>query len=142
MKTVEEIGKRCITILDFLEKTSKEKNSIIEEFRNVIAMGVARQDRKGLVAVLKDFVEWANDLSTSDFASLNALYGQLYGETINDNNNRLIKRIIKAEKINTEDEYRVIQNYLEQNFEKEMSDKNVQKAKSIIIEYEKERSVG
>ncbi|BAV09092.1 hypothetical protein FLA_5140 [Filimonas lacunae] len=54
----------------------------------------------------------------------------------------MIKRIIKAEKINTEDEYRVIQNYLEQNFEKEMSDKNVQKAKSIIIEYEKERSVG
>lgn len=130
-KVIGELEKKCKTILSFFENQSSEKNVTIEAFKKVVDQNLAINNTRGLKILLGDLVEWANGLNASDFKKLNEIYYELYAENINDNNEKMIKRILKKGRIETEEEFRILQLFVEKS-----EGKNIQKINSILSQYE------
>jgi hypothetical protein len=122
-QNIENLARKCRTILDFFENHSSEGNTSIESFKAVVAQKESDRNKRALKILLNDLVEWANGLNKSDFNKLNEVYYQINAENVNDNNDKLITRILKRGKINTEEEFRYLSLFVERSSEKNVVEK-------------------
>jgi hypothetical protein len=119
--------------LDFFESHSSEKNTCIESFKAVVAQRESDRSERTLKILLNDLTEWANGLNKSDFNKLNEVYYQINVENVNDNNDKLIKKVLKRGKVNTEEEFRSLSLFVEKSSEKNDAQKSVEKANLLLI---------
>lgn len=136
-KNVEELGKKCFTILNFIEKRAPlQMEPVMKQFKVTLEHCVVNQNKKQLSSFHRDLVEWANGLSETDFQVLNTEYYTLYKDNVNENHEKLIGKIFKKGKIVNEKEHQALLFFVDQSYDKKDMNEKVEQANSIISSYE------
>lgn len=112
-KELEYLGKRSERIIDFMISLGPV-NSILLKYKLIIKNVVKKKDLRGLRMVSRDLNEWAKGLSQKEILELDRILKlefneNLSGDKLTDNT---IEKLLTNGIIQTEDEYRIVQECL------------------------------
>lgn len=139
IKELIHIKEWCLTVMNFMISHYEGKDVFIQ-FSEVIKEGFNKQDLRGMRYVYKDTNEWAKGLPLTHIEELNRILNEKFGEDIKKQTDRditKISRIIKNGEINSEDEYRLILNRVEEIYADDNKKEEVLKLNKLLANFHK-----
>ena len=114
MGELEYLRDRSFLIIDFI-LNKNVGNPIMQQFKSVIQETYAKSNLKGLKTLSRDINAWAKGLSKKDIKELELLLAEKFGENLSGDKitHYVIKQVLKNGKIESEESYRVIYEYLQ-----------------------------
>lgn len=114
MNELEYLQDRSLLIIDFI-LNKNVGNPIVQQFKSVIQETYAKSNLKGLKTLSRDINAWAKGLSKKDIKELELLLAEKFGENLSGDKitHYVIKQVLKNGKIESEENYRVIYEYLQ-----------------------------
>jgi hypothetical protein len=114
MNELEYLQDRSLLIIDFI-LNKNVGNPIVQQFKSVIQETYAKSNLKGLKTLSRDINAWAKGLSKKDIKELELLLAEKFGENLSGDKitHYVIKQVLKNGKIESEESYRVIYEYLQ-----------------------------
>ena len=112
---LEYLRDRCLLIIDFILNKNVD-NLIILKFKLVIQETYAKGNLKGLKALSRDINAWARGLPHNDIKVLEILLAEKFGENLSGDKitHAVIKQALKKGKIESNENYRVVYEYLQE----------------------------
>jgi cold shock CspA family protein len=139
IKELIHIKEWCFTIMDFMISHYEGKDVFVQ-FSEVIKEGFNKQDLRGMRHVYKDTNEWAKGLPFAHIEELNQILNDKFGEDLKkqtDGDTIKINRIIKKGKINSEDEYRLVLNRVDEIYADDSNKEEVLKLNELLATFQK-----
>jgi hypothetical protein len=114
MNELEYLQDRSLLIIDFI-LNKNVGNPIVQQFKSVIQETYAKSNLIGLKILSRDINAWAKGLSKKDIKELELLLAEKFGENLSGDKitHYVIKQVLKNGKIESEESYRVIYEYLQ-----------------------------
>jgi hypothetical protein len=114
MNELEYLQDRSLLIIDFI-LNKNVGNPIVQQFKSVIQETYAKSNLIGLKTLSRDINAWAKGLSKKDIKELELLLAEKFGENLSGDKitHYVIKQVLKNGKIESEESYRVIYEYLQ-----------------------------
>ena len=114
MNELEYLRDRCFLIIDFISN----KNTgilMMQHFKSVVLETYVRANLKGLKTLSRDMNAWAKGLPQKDIKELELLLAEKFGENLSGDKitHTVIKQVLKKEKIESQEDYRVVFEYLQ-----------------------------
>jgi hypothetical protein len=115
MSELEYLQDRSLLIIDFI-LNKNVGNPIVQQFKSVIQETYAKSNLKGLKTLSRDINAWAKGLPKKDINELELLLAEKFGENLSGDKitHYVIKQVLKNGKIESEESYRVIYEYLQE----------------------------
>ena len=132
---LDHLNEWCLSILNYIVITHGE-NSMFLQYIEVVVEAYQKQKLEVLRRCLKDVNEWAKGLSKSDINELNKLLTIKFGYNLSKPSNKLTA-IIQRGKINSEDEYRLLLNRIDEIYENETNTKELETLNKLLADYHK-----
>lgn len=103
-----------IMIIEFILNKNAD-NSMMEQFKSVIQETYTKRNLKGLKTLTRDLNAWAKGLPQKDIKELELLLAEKFGENLSGDKitHAVINRVLKKGKIENEENYRVVYEYLQ-----------------------------
>ncbi len=104
---------RSLMIIDFILSKNPD-DPMIEQFKSVIQETYAKSNVKGFKTLSRDVNAWAKGLPQINIKELELLLGKNFGENLSGDKitHTVIKQALKKGRIETEENYRVVYEYL------------------------------
>lgn len=114
MSELEYLQDRSLLIIDFI-LNKNVGNPMLQQFKSVIQETYAKSNLKGLKTLSRDMNAWAKGLPKKDIKELELLLAEKFGENLSGDKitHYVIKQVLKNGKIESEESYRVIYEYLQ-----------------------------
>ncbi len=111
---LEYLQDRSLLIIDFI-LNKNVNDSLMKQFKSVIQETYAKGNLKGLKTLSRDMNAWAKGLSQKDIKELEVLLAEKFGENLSGDKitHTVIKQVLKRGKIESEENYRVVYEYLQ-----------------------------
>jgi hypothetical protein len=138
MGELEYLRDRSFLIIDFI-LNKNVGNPMMQQFKSVIQETYAKSNLKGLKTLSRDMNAWAKGLPQKDIKELELLLAEKFGETLSGDNitHSVIKQVLKKGKIESEENYRVVYEYLQDISAKDPFYENVLELETLLETYQK-----
>lgn len=138
MGELEYLRDRSFLIFDFI-LNKNVGNPMMQQFKSVIQETYAKSNLKGLKTLSRDMNAWAKGLPQKDIKELELLLAEKFGETLSGDNitHSVIKQVLKKGKIESEENYRVVYEYLQDISAKDPFYENVLELETLLETYQK-----
>lgn len=133
---LEYLKDRSLTIIEFL--ISKNKNSVlIAEIPSIIDQAYTKKDIKSLRTISRDTNAWAKGLPKNDIVELETLMKEKFGENLSGDKttHTTIKKALKNGKVQDNESYRVIYEYLQDMSEHDKFYSKMGKLEMLLADY-------
>lgn len=114
MSELEYLRDRSLLIIDFI-LNKNVGDPMMQQFKTVIQDTYAKSNLKGLKTLSRDMNAWAKGLPQKDIKELELLLAEKFGENLSGDKitHTVIKQVLKKGKIESEENYRVVYEYLQ-----------------------------
>jgi hypothetical protein len=111
---LEYLRDRSLLIIDFLINKNVG-DSMMQQFKSVIQETYNKGKLKGLKTLSRDMNAWAKGLPKKDIEELEILLEEKFGENLSGDKitHTVIKQVLKKGKIESEENFRVVYEYLQ-----------------------------
>lgn len=127
----------CLTIVNFLIELDGE-SPIFSELKSVINKSYDVKNLKALRHCKKDINEWARGIPIQETSKLNILLLEKFGESL-EVSKRKIELILKKGKINSQEEYNILLNKVEDIYDKDGKENEIETLNKLLAQYEKNK---
>ena len=114
MIELQYLRDRSLMIIEFI-LSKNAGNPMMEQFKSVIQETYTKRNLKGLKTLTRDINAWAKGLPQRDIKELELLLAEKFGENLSGDKitHAVIKQVLKKGKIENEENYRVVYEYLQ-----------------------------
>ena len=137
-KELDIVFKKCLFILDFSIE-NVEINGFLMDIKNIIIKCYENDDIKCLRDILNTVILFAKQLPDPILNNLNSNFKKEFGELINDKNLKILSKILKKGFINSEKEYRIIFDRVEELYSNNEKQNEVNQLNELLFEYDKKQ---
>lgn len=143
---MEFIKNWIITVMDFLEKKIPEFHKFSEVMKSTFDKYPNQNSKKmlqGYRESYRDINEMAKNLSLIDYNELDKILIERFGKGLNDvNNTKILEKIIKRGKIISDDEFRLIDEKVNELCQTEPQSSEVDMLNKLLLVYHEKRKKG
>lgn len=136
---LENSKNRCLIILNFF--ISKGGNSpLFDQFKEIISETYSKKNLKGIRILTSDINGWVKGLNQVNIDELNEILHKHYLKGLDDENEEMIikvSQILMNGKIKNDDEYRLLQNRVEQIYGDNNDCEEVKKINNLLVKFQK-----
>jgi len=134
-REVEELAAICLTVVEFFQATNPSQ--VLVEMGKVVAATRDRNNIKGLKTLLRDLCEWSTALPAPERGQLDAELRKKFGKTLEEVNgtNKIVQKVLKAGVIRTEDEYEILERFVDGASEFARPSSQVERANELLAAY-------
>lgn len=138
MDELEYLRDRSLLIIDFI-LDKNVGNSMMQQFKSVIQETYAKSNLKGLKTLSRDINAWAKGLPQKDIKELELLLAEKFGENLSGDKitHMIIKQVLKKGKIESEENYRVVYEYLQDISAPNIFYENIAELETLLARYQK-----
>ena len=138
MSELDYLRDRSLLIIDFI-LNKNVGDSMMQQFKSVIQETYAKSNLKGLKTLSRDMNAWAKGLPKKDIKELELLLAEKFGENLSGDKitHYVIKQVLKNGKIESEESYRVIYEYLQDITATDPFYENILVLKTLLEIYQK-----
>jgi hypothetical protein len=135
---LEYLRDRSLMIIDFL-LNKNVGDSMMLQFKSVIEETYAKGNLKGLRTLSRDINAWAKGLPQKDIKELGMLLAEKFGENLSGDKttHTVIKQVLKKGKIESNEKYRVVYEYLQDISPIDPFYKNTAELENLLEVYQK-----
>ncbi len=138
----------CLTIIDFIYSKDKTNANFYETYKETFSENTKHRYLeklnpstyiKGLKQAYNDMNEWAYGLSITDVEELNKILQDKFAKDLNTNSHNIpkqISKIIKRGKINNDDEFRMINEKVNEICQTSPKSSELDKLNQLLLKYE------
>lgn len=133
---VKEMGEWCLTILDFQKAGFLPE--LFQKAQDAVARTMAAQNLRGMRMIAHDMAEMGQSGTRAQTAELDALLRRKHGRgfaEVKKERQREAALILARGKIRTEDEYRVLQDRIEDLVDEEADAVEIENIDSLMATY-------
>ncbi|WP_284652917.1 hypothetical protein [Flavobacterium terrisoli] len=138
MNELKYLRDRSLIIVDFL--SSKSINSLaIGKLKPIIDDTFNKQNLNGLKTISRDLNAWAKGFPQKDIQELEIILADQFGEDLSGDKItlKLIQKVLKKGKIENEENYRVVQEYLNDISEESPFVDRITELNALLASYQK-----
>lgn len=138
MSELEYLRNRSLLIIDFILDKNLG-NPMMQQFKSVIQETYAKSNLKGLKTLSRDTNAWAKGLPLKDIKELELLLAEKFGENLSGDKitHTVIKKVLKKRKIESEENYRVVYEYLQDISATDPFYENIVELETLLGTYQK-----
>jgi hypothetical protein len=141
MSTINELEylrDRSLLIIDFI-LNKNTGDSMLQQMKSVIQQTYAKGNFKGLKTLSRDMNAWAKGLPKKDIIELEMLLAEKFGENLSGDKitYSVVKQVLKKRKIESEENYRVVYEYLQDMSPKDPFHENIVELETLLEKYQK-----
>ena len=138
MSELEYLRDRSFLIIDFISNKNAG-DLMLHQFKSVILETYVRANLKGLKTLSRDMNAWAKGLPQKDIKELELLLAEKFGENLSGDKitHTVIKQVLEKEKIESQENYRVVFEYLQDISSTDPFYGSIVKLKPLLETYQK-----
>ncbi len=138
MSELEYLRDRSLLIIDFI-LNKNVGDSMMQQFKSVIQETYVKGNLKGLKTLSRDMNAWAKGLPQKDIKELELLLAEKFGENLSGDKitHTVIKQVLKKGKIETQENYRVVYEYLQDISATDPFYENIVELETLLETYQK-----
>ena len=138
MNELEYLRDRSLMIMEFI-LSKNVGNSLMEQLKSVIQETYSNNNLKGLKTLSRDMNAWAKGLPQEDIKELELLLANKLGENLSGDKitHTVIKQVLKKGKIEGEENYRVVYEYLQDISATDPFYENIAELDTLLGTYQK-----
>lgn len=135
---LEYLRNRSLLIIDFI-LSKNVGNPMMHQFKSVIQETYAKSHLKGLKTLSRDMNAWAKGLPQKDIKELELLLAEKFGENLSGDKitHTVIKQALKKGKIESNENYRVVYEYLQDISPTDPFYENTTELENLLEAYQK-----
>jgi hypothetical protein len=135
---LEYLRDRSLLIIDFL-LNKNVGDSMMQQFKSVIQETYAKGNLKGLKTLSRDMNAWAKGQPQKDIKELEMLLAEKFGENLSGDKitHTVIKQALKKGKIESNENYRVVYEYLQDISPTDPFYENTAELENLLEAYQK-----
>lgn len=136
---LEYLRDRSLLIIEFL-LNKNVGDSMMQQFKSVIQETYAKGNLKGLKTLSRDMNAWAKGLPQKDIKELEMLLAEKFGENLSGDKitHTVIKQALKKRKIESNESYRVVYEYLQDISSTDPFYENTTELENLLEAYQKQ----
>lgn len=134
---IDRLRKWCIIVTDFIASLLEDK-SLIKNQYDIIDTLYQKRDKKGFETVFNDLNEWALSLSQDNIGNLNLILINSFGKGLHEVNNKSMRKIdsiIKKGLVKNENEFRIIENRVNELSQMNSSSEEINYLNNLLLKY-------
>lgn len=138
MSELEYLRDRSLLIIDFI-LNKNVGDSMMQQFKSVIQETYVKGNLKGLKTLSRDMNAWAKGLPQKDIKELELLLAEKFGENLSGDKitHTVIKQVLKKGKIENQENYRVVYEYLQDISATDPFYENMVELETLLETYQK-----
>lgn len=138
MSELEYLRDRSLLIIDFI-LNKNVGNPMMQQFKSVIQETYAKGNLKGLKTLSRDTNAWAKGLPQKDIKELGLLLAEKFDENLSGDKitHAVIKQVLRKGKIESEENYRAIYEYLQDISATDPFYENIVELEALLETYQK-----
>ena len=138
MSELDYLRDRSLLIIDFI-LNKNVGDSMMQQFKSVIQETYVKGNLKGLKTLSRDMNAWAKGLPQKDIKELELLLAEKFGENLSGDKitHTVIKQVLKKGKIENQENYRVVYEYLQDISATDPFYENIVELETLLETYQK-----
>jgi hypothetical protein len=136
---IEYLKNWSITALQFMANKDTQFKVLCESVLDTLEHAQLINNKKmlqGFEEGVRDFKEWAKGLSPSDYKELNAILNEKFGMGLEFDRKKIIAAIIKRGKIRSDDEYRLIDEQVDELCQTNRQSHEIELLNKLLLDFD------